>query len=286
MAGLMRTTSRSDAENGLFGACINDQGTLLEFFTQFESVIEMHRHNQARLDADCEASLPPTKTPLLIEKHATSIYTITMFYEVQSEIFEGCFTCKITSKDQTEDKYVYTIKEGHTKNFNVKYVRENMEVECSCGKFNRVGILCRHAFVVLKDNDAEMMPPKYILSRWTKNACVHKTSTIGKGQSATCSREGEDSKVTSKLYKKFYNCLALSKGNTTEMQEMLNFMLEHKDKMLKSKGKTEDKSKNSELLETFYSAQTSSTITIKPPQMSKNKGSEKRLKSACEKAVD
>nr|GMD52519.1 protein FAR1-RELATED SEQUENCE 5-like [Ipomoea batatas] len=81
-----------------------------------------------------------------------------MFYDVQTEIFEGCFSCKITNKEQTDEKYVYTVKEGHMKIFKVKYVKERMEVECSCGKFNRVGILCRHAFVVLKDNDAEMIP--------------------------------------------------------------------------------------------------------------------------------
>ncbi|XP_019168238.1 PREDICTED: protein FAR1-RELATED SEQUENCE 5-like [Ipomoea nil] len=33
MGGLMRTTSRSESENGLFGDCINTHGTLLEFFT-------------------------------------------------------------------------------------------------------------------------------------------------------------------------------------------------------------------------------------------------------------
>ncbi|XP_031131753.1 protein FAR1-RELATED SEQUENCE 5-like [Ipomoea triloba] len=185
----MRTTSRSEAENSVFGACINEHGTLLEFFTQFESAIEMQRHKQARLDTECEASLPPTKTPLMIEKHATSVYTITMFYDVQSEIFEGWFSCKITNREQTDEKYVYTIKEEHTKIFNVKYIRERMEVECSCGKFNRVGILCRHAFVVLKDNDEEMIPRKYVLPRWTKNACVQETSTLGKGGSAPCSTE-------------------------------------------------------------------------------------------------
>nr|GMD80999.1 protein FAR1-RELATED SEQUENCE 5-like [Ipomoea batatas] len=49
--------------------------------------------------------------------------------------------------------------------------------------------------------------------------------------------------------------MALSKGNTPELQQMLNFM-----------------------------APTS--ITVKPPQISKNKGSGKRIKSAREKAAD
>ncbi|XP_031112180.1 protein FAR1-RELATED SEQUENCE 5-like [Ipomoea triloba] len=282
----MRTTSRSEAENSVFGACINEHGTLLEFFTQFESAIELQRHKQARLDAECESSLPPTKTPLLIEKHATSVYTITMFYDVQTKIFEGCFACKITNKEQTDEKYVYTVKEGHMKIFMVKYVREHMEVKCSCGKFNRVGILCRHAFVVLKDNDAEMIPTKYVLDRWKKNSCIQETSSTGKGGSGRCSREEENSKLASKLCTEFYNYLALSKENTVKMQEMLTFMMENKEKMVTRNAKAQDKSKSSELLETFYGAQTSSIITVKPPQLSKNKGSDKRLKSGREKAVE
>lgn len=70
------------------------------------------------------------------------------------------------------------------------------------------------------------------------------------------------------------------------MQEMLTFMMENKEKMVTRNAKAQDKSKNSELLEIFYGAQTSSIITVKPPQLSKNKGSGKRLKSAREKAVE
>ncbi|XP_031131766.1 protein FAR-RED IMPAIRED RESPONSE 1-like [Ipomoea triloba] len=286
MGGLMRTTSRSEGENSIFGACINKGGTLLEFFTQFESVIETQRHKQSQLIAESEASFPPTKTPLMIEKHAASIYTITMFYDVQTEIHEGCFSCKITNKDHEGDKYVYTIKEEQTRNFIVKYERANNEVECSCGKFTKLGILCRHAFVVLKDEDAETIPLKYIVPKWTKNARAHNTSSVGTDQSATCNKEADGVKLAAQLWKEFYNCMALSKGDMPEMKEMLNFMLEHKGKLLKSKGKTQNKSNNSQLLETFYGTPASTTITVKPPQISKNKGSGKRLKSAREKAIE
>nr|GMD96682.1 protein FAR1-RELATED SEQUENCE 5-like [Ipomoea batatas] len=196
---------------------------------------------------------------------------------------------KTTSEDITPNiktRRRVSNREGQTKIFTVKYERANNEVECSCGKFNRVGILCRHAFVVLKDEDAEMIPPKYIVPRWTKNAWAQNTSSTGKDQSATCNKEVDDAKVAAQLWKEFYNCMALSKGDTSEMKEMLNFMLEHKGKLLKSKGKTQDKSNNSQLLETFYGTPASTTITVKPPQISKNKGSGKRLKSAREKAIE
>nr|GLL16797.1 protein FAR1-RELATED SEQUENCE 5-like [Ipomoea trifida] len=156
----------------------------------------------------------------------------------------------------------------------------------SLGGFDVRCSTIRHAFVVLKDEDVEMIPPKYIVPRWTKNARAHNTSSVGKDQNATCNKEADGAKLAAQLWKVFYNCMALSKGDMPEMKEMLNFMLEHKGKLLKSKGKTHDKSNNSQLLETFYGTPASTTITVKPPQISKNKGSGKRLKSACEKAIE
>ncbi|XP_031129407.1 protein FAR-RED IMPAIRED RESPONSE 1-like [Ipomoea triloba] len=278
MGGLMRTTSRSEAENGVFGSCINENGTLLEFFTQFDSVIEMQRHRQTQLIAETETSTPRTKTPLLIEKHAASIYTISVFYDVQAEIYEGCFSCKITWREAAEDITVYTIKEGQAKSFQVSYARETGEIQCSCGKFNRVGILCRHVFVVLKDDDAEMIPPKYIVQRWTKK---------GNAKEIEAHTEDKDeNKLAGKVWNEFNNYMALSKGNIKDLHEILNFMVYKKGEMMKSKGMIEGKRKNSDLVDTFYGTQTTTTITIKPPPISKNKGSGKRLKSAREKAAD
>nr|GMD60583.1 protein FAR1-RELATED SEQUENCE 5-like [Ipomoea batatas] len=166
-------------------------------------------------------------------------------------------------------------------------VEAGFDVRCSIVRKNKEGYIeVRHAFVVLNDNDAEMIPTKYVLDRWKKNSCIQETSSTCKGGSGRSSREEENSKLAPKLCKEFYNYLALSKENTVKMQEMMTFMMENKEKMVTRNAKAQDKSKNSELLEIFYGAQTSSIITVKPPQLSKNKGSGKRLKSAREKAIE
>nr|GMD66307.1 protein FAR1-RELATED SEQUENCE 5-like [Ipomoea batatas] len=162
----------------------------------------------------------------MIEKHVASIYTISVFYDAQAEIFEGCFSCKITWRGADEDITVYTIKEGQTKSF--------------------------------QDDDAEMIPPKYIVQRWTKN---------GNAKEIDAHTEDKDeSKILGK--------------------EILNFMQEKKGGMMKRQGMMEAKRKNSDLVDMFYRTGTTTTITIKPPPISKNKGSGKRLKSAHEKASD
>jgi hypothetical protein len=43
-------------------------------------------------------------------------------------------------------------------------------VTCTCGQFNRVGILCRHALKVLDLMNIKTLPAQYILKRWTREA--------------------------------------------------------------------------------------------------------------------
>lgn len=41
---------------------------------------------------------------------------------------------------------------------------------CSCGQFNRIGILCGHALKVLDLMNIKSLPAQYILKRWTREA--------------------------------------------------------------------------------------------------------------------
>jgi hypothetical protein len=41
---------------------------------------------------------------------------------------------------------------------------------CSCGQFNRIGMLCGHALKVLDLMNIESLPAQYILKRWTREA--------------------------------------------------------------------------------------------------------------------
>ncbi|XP_031106248.1 protein FAR1-RELATED SEQUENCE 5-like [Ipomoea triloba] len=86
MGGLFKTTSQLEAENSYFGNFTNHHYNLVEFFMQYNSVINEQRYKQTKLNAECEGSFPETKTPLYMERHAATLYTINMFYEFQIEI--------------------------------------------------------------------------------------------------------------------------------------------------------------------------------------------------------
>ncbi|KAG2572321.1 hypothetical protein PVAP13_7KG169200 [Panicum virgatum] len=43
-------------------------------------------------------------------------------------------------------------------------------VECICQQFDRIGILCGHALKVLDLMNIKLLPPQYVLKRWTREA--------------------------------------------------------------------------------------------------------------------
>jgi len=45
-------------------------------------------------------------------------------------------------------------------------------VSCSCGMFNRIGILCAHGLKVLDLMNVKILPTHYILKRWTREARI------------------------------------------------------------------------------------------------------------------
>ena len=45
-----------------------------------------------------------------------------------------------------------------------------MIVQCSCNRYESYGLLCRHAFYVLRMNNVKEFPRNYLKQRWLKNA--------------------------------------------------------------------------------------------------------------------
>ncbi|XP_019197079.1 PREDICTED: protein FAR1-RELATED SEQUENCE 5-like [Ipomoea nil] len=110
LSGLVRTTSRSEAQNNVYGKFTSLHSSLVEFYMQFESVLETQRHNQAKLDTQCEGSLPDFKTPLALERRAADLFTLSTFYTLQEEIEAACFYCEVVGIREDGGNIYYTIK--------------------------------------------------------------------------------------------------------------------------------------------------------------------------------
>ncbi|GJW73769.1 protein FAR1-related sequence 5 [Tanacetum coccineum] len=146
----------SESENSFFSYFTNSGSTLMNFMNCFETAMEKQRHIQERMDHKTIDIVPKLKTLLKIERHASNVYTRSLFELVQKEIFVGLFYCQIDSKCLVEGSEVLrNVGDG--------------SVVCSCQLFVRVGILCKHIFCVFKNANVEMIPQQYILRHWTKN---------------------------------------------------------------------------------------------------------------------
>lgn len=90
MAGLLRTTSRSESSNSFFQHFHESGNNLVEFYSRFESAMDKQR---LRNDTDDKRSqeTPHMETSMRIELEASKVYTLEIYYLVREEIKSGCY---------------------------------------------------------------------------------------------------------------------------------------------------------------------------------------------------
>ncbi|XP_019167840.1 PREDICTED: protein FAR-RED IMPAIRED RESPONSE 1-like [Ipomoea nil] len=211
MGGLLRTTSRSEAENRIFQGNMNKHLCLVEFFTRFERAVRKQRKNNLELTASCIGQTPVFETQLRIERSAATVYTLTIFYEVQKEISAGCFKCRVRSFTEAEGLKTYMVEDENEQRY-IVIVQDGSNIACTCRMYARVGLLCSHVFVVLKDERIDDIPPQHITPRWTREAVKHSpTDTDGDKQNGN-NTFGHDNNEEGQLMNIFRRCLGKAKG--------------------------------------------------------------------------
>ncbi|XP_019178893.1 PREDICTED: uncharacterized protein LOC109174055 [Ipomoea nil] len=165
MSGLLRTTSRSEEENGVYGKFTRPNSSLVEFYMQFESVLATQRYRQSKLNAACEGYLPEFKTPFALERHIAEVFTITIFYKLQTELEAACFYCCVVGIHQEGESTNYTIKGEYNSNFIVQFNPRGPDASCNYNMFQRIGMVCRHMFLVFRGAQIEQLLSKYVTRR-------------------------------------------------------------------------------------------------------------------------
>jgi len=103
---------------------------------------------------------------------ASKVYSPVIFEVFQTEYERSMAVCTRVLGD---NKYAVAVGSLHDDlRFEVEHTVVgdllNQTVCCSCGMFNRVGILCVHGLKVLDLMNIKMLPTHYILKRWTREA--------------------------------------------------------------------------------------------------------------------
>ncbi|XP_031099818.1 uncharacterized protein LOC116004018 [Ipomoea triloba] len=317
MAGLVRTTSRSESQNSFFGSFSNGHSSLVEFLVHYDSAIGAQRHAKAKLNVDCEACFPVLKTPLALERHTMGVYTISVFYDVQEEICAACFSCQVVSLSDSNGSVSYVIKDGDHRAWAINLVLDDNCARCSCKMFERMGLLCKHIFFVFKDHGLESIPSRYLVHRWTKGACLHPIFDID-GIVVDClhpifdidgivvdqshpifdidgivvdqSTKVENVRLlTNLMWSDIYACVGLADGNIDRLSQIRSVINDQRKLFLQDgsdNGSSVAVGSKQSVINSFCKSMSKAfSVEVHDPVKAKNKGSDKRLKSAREKAA-
>jgi hypothetical protein len=306
LGGLMRTTSRSESENNFFNYFTNPNLTLVEFWMRFESALDAQRWKQANLIAMSKNTFPRLETPLPLEQHASKLYTPAIFDEFQTELKAACYF--MSSQNIGKSSKITITDRGKNKDYIVDFKAGDKTVKCSCKKFERFGILCRHALYVLKEKGFDEVPSTYMLNRWSKLATCQPVMTDDGIIIDDCKTIQNDKNRLGELWSEVFSCVSIVEQDSNHMDELLELLQGFKEKVIESNVNTNidvggsgsgsgsgtgsgsvGKNKRKAVIQNFLGTTIPDEINILPPKHSKTKGSGRggrRLRSAREKAVE
>ncbi|XP_074315623.1 protein FAR1-RELATED SEQUENCE 5-like [Silene latifolia] len=294
MGAIMRTTQRSESENRFFKRFEHKSGTLVEFLMRFESAMEQQRHNQKRLDNENRQSNPKLSSKMALESDAARVYTHNMFEEFQQELkySTNTFSCKgFIVLDNIEFCFVYynvsynQVKVTRFSNESLRLKSSMMadlkfKASCSCGLFERKGLLCSHVIWIYCGNGVKKLPECGVARRWTKNAYRGIECSFN-GLEFVDIIDAKQLEMT-KLWSEVHETIGILGGKEKEdIENLTNLIREFKEKLCPSS----EKLSKEEELEKLLGCKVSKEITILPPKISKNKGSGKRIVSSKSKAI-
>jgi zinc finger SWIM domain-containing protein 3 len=134
-------------------------------------VVQGKRNNELDSEFDSRKKLPKfyvrTPPPMLVQ--TSKLYTPPIFEAFQGEYERSLAACsKALDGDITYLVGDFSYEEDY------KVIGDPLKqtVECSCRQFERIGILCSHGLKVLDLMSIKLLPPQYVLKRWTREARI------------------------------------------------------------------------------------------------------------------
>ena len=109
LAGMLRTTSRSESANSFFNRFIHRKLTLVEFWLRFGTALECQRQEELKADNASLHTIPKLMTPWAMEKKCSVIYTHEVFMNFQEQIVAARDHCIVQGISESEDMKCFTI---------------------------------------------------------------------------------------------------------------------------------------------------------------------------------
>lgn len=306
MSGLMRTSSRSESENHMFGQLMKSSSTLVEFFTFFDTAMQGQRFTQSKNDHESMYTTPNVNPDVSLEKDAVVFYTRSVFFDVQREMAIGRKYCMSESLSEEggskkyivvdttvvsqaiDDKIDRAVDETYfdellpTRN-EVVFNPADQLIVCTCKRYERSGLLCRHIFYVLKLCNVSEFPKKYICRRWTQNVVSVQS---GANLNQFLDQKEEMRTVIRDIYSNVDYCvnrLMCDSDRLAAFRDSQQQLVEITDAEMGS----QPAAGSNEFIGAMLGLEHPETITIHPPENVVNKGGGKRnrLEGSREQAM-
>ncbi|KAL2485890.1 Protein FAR1-RELATED SEQUENCE 5 [Abeliophyllum distichum] len=172
----MSSSQRSESGHSFLKKYVNRKNSLMGFITRFNRALSHQRHDELVANHVDLNEQPRVTSSVMMESQMVKIYTKKVFMLFQNEVVKS--NLYICSKKETfSHMKTYVVQRlEHGPNFDrpreLQYYTDTDFVACSCRTFDFEGYPCRHMICFLKKKQVLLLPEKYILRRWTKNAKI------------------------------------------------------------------------------------------------------------------
>jgi hypothetical protein len=166
LAGLLRTTSRSESSNSFFNRFVHRKLSFVEFWLRFDTALECQRHEELKVDHTSIHSTPLLMTPWPIERQGSIFYSRNVFKIFQEEVIATRDSRFVVDIAQHEGVKVVKINDATTRDRVVHWCTTSSFGSCSCKLFEMIGVPCRHIIMTLRGENLFEIPSSYILKRW------------------------------------------------------------------------------------------------------------------------
>ncbi|KAL0925953.1 hypothetical protein M5K25_004330 [Dendrobium thyrsiflorum] len=167
------STQRSESTNHVCHGISKPTSSITECFLGLEKMMKTWRRNEKDEDFKCSQSeIQPYIKSSSILKQAALFYSRKLYSFFEEEFLQGVggLCIEYSSSDLTMF-YVKSIdKCPDSKIWTVLFNSSQGTIQCSCAKFEMMGILCSHCMRVLRQLDIVNIPEKYFLPRWSARA--------------------------------------------------------------------------------------------------------------------
>ena len=170
----MHSTQLSESINSDIKSCTRPNLNINQFFKQFERIVKEKRYSELKQDYEMRQKLPRMiiqSSPMI--RKLSQEYTPPMFNLFQREWDLIAATNIYKKKMEANGEYLITMVDENGE-WRVSYESQiengELTITCSCRKFEKWGILCCHLLRILFRKDVKLLPNKYILKRYTRQA--------------------------------------------------------------------------------------------------------------------